>query len=258
MIPGGLSPLERHVIQVMRETDGAEISGSPAVIEAAGGFDAGLQQAIAGAVAAVGPGDDQEHMLRFILEQADQLLQRRADAEGRRAERLAYQQFRDRCGPLAEQAADAADPGLRALVMDERVPVAGRDAGSQAILSHMRALTRLGYSVSFVAADEMAHAGADVAAFKAAGVACCGPPFYACAEDVLGRQADCFAVVYLHRAGIATRYLGLARRYMPRARMLYSVADLHHVRPERQALAEERPELLAASRRARLEECVAA
>ena len=34
--PGGLSPLERHVIQVARETDGAEFSGSRAVIQAAG------------------------------------------------------------------------------------------------------------------------------------------------------------------------------------------------------------------------------
>ena len=36
---------------------------------------------------------------------------------------------------------------------------------------------------------------------------------------------------------------------MPRARILYSVADLHHVRLERQAAVEARPELLAASRR---------
>jgi autotransporter passenger strand-loop-strand repeat protein len=43
-----------------------------------------------------------------------------------------------------------------------------------------------------------------------------------------------------------------------RLRIVYSVADLHHVRLERQAAVEARPELLAVSRRARLEECVAA
>jgi len=250
VIPGGLSPLERHVIQVGRETDGADISGSPAVIEAAGSFDADMQHAIANAVAAVGP-DDQQRVLSFILQQADRLVQQRADADGRRTERFAYQQSLHRSGRPATP-----DPSLRALVLDERVPVAGHDAGSQAILSHIRALVRLGYSVSFLAADEMAHTVPE--ALQAAGVSYCGPPFYASAEEVLRRQADCFAVVYLHRANIATRYLALARRYLPRARILYGVADLHHVRLERQALAEKRPELLAASRRLRLEECVAA
>jgi autotransporter passenger strand-loop-strand repeat protein len=321
MIPGGLSPLARHVIQVRSEASGAEITGSPAVIEAAVGLDADLRQAIARAVAAAGPEDDQNRMLSFLLEQADRLLQQRADAEGGRTERLAYRQFRRRWGPSADaplagpspveapsaqaslagasagetgvasagassagapsagapsagassarapsavaasgKASSAkagtasADPGMRALVIDERLPVADRDAGSQAILSHMRALQRLGYEVSLVAADEMAHAELD----SLAGVTCCGQPFYASAEDVLRRQADCFDLVYLHRASIATRYLSLARRYLPRARILYSVADLHHVRLERQAATEERPELLAASRRKRLEECVAA
>ncbi|HTW72729.1 MAG TPA: Hint domain-containing protein, partial [Acetobacteraceae bacterium] len=270
IIPGGLSPLARHVIQVRSEADGADIPGSPVVIEAAGSFDAGLRQAIANAVAAVGPDDDQEGLLSFILAQADRLAQQRADAEGRRTERLADRQVRRRWGRLVEgaqsqqrqdasgEAGTTAERGLRALVIDERLPSVGRDAGSQAISSHMRALQRLGYAVSVVAADEMVHNGTDVVALEAAGLTCCGVPFYASAEEVLRRQQDCFDVVYLHRASIATRYLNLARRYMPRARILYSVADLHHVRLERQALVEARPELLAASRRMRLEECTAA
>jgi glycosyltransferase involved in cell wall biosynthesis len=65
-------------------------------------------------------------------------------------------------------------------------------------------------------------------------------------------------VVYLHRASVASRYLTLARTYAPRGRVIYSVADLHHVRLERQAAVEERPELLAVSRRLRLEEYRAA
>jgi glycosyltransferase involved in cell wall biosynthesis len=258
IIPGGLSPLARHVLHVRREADGAELPGSPAVIEAAGGFDAGLRRAIANAVTAIGPDDDRDDALRFILEQADRLLQQRADAESRRIQRLAHRRLTGNWGRPAPDAPLAAEPGLRALVIDERVPRTGRDAGSQALLSHMRALQRLRYAVSFVAADEIASDGADLAALTASGVTCCAAPFYASVEDVLRRQAACFDLVYLHRAGIATRYLGLARRYMPRARILYSVADLHHVRLERQAAVEERPELLAASRRMRPEECMAA
>src|SRR5207237_638608 len=40
--------------------------------------------------------------------------------------------------------------------------------------------------------------------------------------------------------------------------ILYSVADLHHVRLARQAAIEQRPELMAESRRLRLIECTAA
>jgi glycosyltransferase involved in cell wall biosynthesis len=267
VIPGGLSPLSRHVVQVQREADGAELPGSPAVIEAANAFDASLQQTVANAVAAVSADDDGDRVLSFILQQADRLLQQRADAEAQRIDRLAHREFHRRWGPLVEAAAgpagtadgladNAKAPALRALVIDERLPVAGRDAGSQAILSHMRALQHLGYAITFVAADELAPAAA--ATLEATGVTCCAAPFYAGVEDVLRRQADCFDVVYLHRVSIATRYLGLARRYMPRARILYSVADLHHVRLERQAAVEARPELLAVSRRVRLEESVAA
>ena len=45
---------------------------------------------------------------------------------------------------------------------------------------------------------------------------------------------------------------------MPRARLLYGVADLHHLRLARQAEAEQRPELQAAARRWRLVETMAA
>jgi hypothetical protein len=52
-IPGGLSPLTRHVIQVRREADGADLVGSPRMIEASDAFDAGLEQA-SGARARIG------------------------------------------------------------------------------------------------------------------------------------------------------------------------------------------------------------
>jgi autotransporter passenger strand-loop-strand repeat protein len=255
IIPGGLSPLARHVIRVTRESDGAELPGSPAVIEAAGAFDADLQQAVARAVASLGPDDDRQRVLSFILAQAERLREIHADTEAHRTAQLAHRRMNRRAGP---DAAALQAPVRRALVLDTHVPAAGHDGGSAALLSHMRALQALGYAVSFSAADAMAQDGAARSALEAMGVTCCGAPFYVSVEDVLRRHAGCVDVVYLHRAGIATRYLGLARRYMPSARILYSVADLHHVRLERQAAVEERPDLLAVSRRQRLEECVAA
>lgn len=226
-----------------------EIPGSPAVIEPATSFDAALEQAVAGAVAALGAEDDRARVLSFITGQAEQLRQQSADASSRSAEQAAQHR-------LARQGEASAALAPRALVIDERLPLRDRDAGSQAILSHMRSLQRLGYAVSFVAAGDMQGAGAD--ALDEAGIARCGAPVYAGVEDVLRRQARVFDLVYLHRAGIAAAYTALVRRHQPRAHVLYSVADLHHVRLERQAAIEDRPELSRLARQLRLTECTAA
>jgi glycosyltransferase involved in cell wall biosynthesis len=143
-------------------------------------------------------------------------------------------------------------------VIDDLAPMPDRDAGSNAILSHMRALQRLGFEVSFVAADELWSKQDARAVLEALDIECCRAPFYASVEEVLRRQTDCFELIYLHRASNAAKYLALARHFCPRARILYSVADLHHVRLARQAKIEQRPELLARSQRLRLTEFTAA
>jgi glycosyltransferase involved in cell wall biosynthesis len=252
-LPGGLSPLIRHVIQVRREADGSELTGSPWLIEASGAFDDGLRQAVTLAVAGVSEATEREAVLAFLATQTEVLLQQRADIASERQVRGEYERRVRRLGPMA---APMAAPQKRALVIDERVPQPGRDAGSQAMLSHVAALQALGHSVSLVAADDLA--GGDEAVLRAQDVTLCGLPFYASVEEVLRRQTHSFDVVYLHRASIASRYLNLVRQYQPRARLLYSVADLHHLRLERQAAAEERPELLGEARVMRLKECTAA
>ncbi len=251
-IPGGLSPLTRHVLEVRRESDGAPLPGAPAVIEAANSFDAALEGAVTRAVAGL-DGADGDRVLSFLLAQTERLLQDRARDESGLARRDALRQFRRRWG--RDAAAAEAPPSARALVIDGRLPEAARDAGSDAVLSHAAGLRTLGYAVSLVAADDLRT---DSPALAAAGIACLGHPAYASVEDVLRRQADGFDVVYLHRAPVAARYLQLVRQYMPRARVLFSVADLHHLRVARQAALEGRPELQAASEGMRLLECTAA
>lgn len=144
------------------------------------------------------------------------------------------------------------------LVIDDLVPDAKRDAGSVAILSHVRALRALGYDVTFVASQDM-HNGTALAALAAAeGIAACGIPHFSCVEDVLSRHAGAFDVVYLHRCTNADRYLSVTRNHCPKARVVYGVADLHHLRLARQAQVERRPELLASSRRMAAMEMLAA
>ena len=254
-LPAGLSPVCRHVIQVKFEADGTDLPGSPFVLEPADAFDPALEATVAKAVASLDSASAQARALAFLVAQTDQLLQRRGDADGQLVTRRFQQQFRQRWTPGSPA---LHEPGLRALVIDARAPVATRDAGSQAILSHMAALQRLGYAVSFVAADELTPPDTTARALADRAISVCGGPFYASVEDVLRRQARCFDLVYLHRAAIAARYLALARNFQPQARIVYSVADLHHARMERQAAVEQRPDLQAEIGRMRVAEYSAA
>ncbi|WP_232228005.1 glycosyltransferase [Asaia astilbis] len=143
----------------------------------------------------------------------------------------------------------------RALVIDSARPSAVRDAGSQAILSHMAALENLGYSVSFVAADQMSIS---FALEDRPSVTVQSLPMFSSVEDVLQRQIDSFDLVYLHREDIATRYMALVRRYQRKAQLVYSVADLHFLRLARQAAVQGRPELTAKANQIRVAEYRAA
>jgi hypothetical protein len=266
LIPRGLPALMRHVITIRIADGGAMLENVSATIEPTTQFDDGLAHAVADALAALDGLLEQDRALSFLAGQMDQLLQHRADTEAQRYARHAHRLFRRRWGPNADAADPSflSDPGLRALVIDEEVPAVDRDAGSQAIRSHMLALRKLGYRVSFVAAQQFSEGRAldensdGIAALERDAITCCRLPAYASVEEVLRRQATCFDLIYLHRLSNATKYLALARQYSPRARVLYSVADLHHLRLERQARIEERSDLLAESSRVRLIECMAA
>ena len=142
----------------------------------------------------------------------------------------------------------------RALVVDEQWPRPDRDAGSQAVLSHMRALQRLGWRVEFAAAQAMQGDADASAQLQADGIVVHAAPAVHLVEEVLRRQPDCYGLVYLHRMSSAVAYAGLARQQQRRARLIYSVADLHHLRLARQAQIEARPELLRAARTAQAQD----
>jgi glycosyltransferase involved in cell wall biosynthesis len=280
-----LSPDDLHVVRVFRESDGLDMPGSPVVIEPSRLFDDATRAFMSGILARDGPDEDLSRKIDWLFQELDLMLQQRADldskrgerARGRaRAERWARRLVHGQGGP--GDGASASAPGsddpifaqamggavieprriLRALVIDDRTPKPDRDAGSVAILSHMRSLQRLGYEVAFIPAAAFADPEQDRTALEEIGASCYGAPYYATVEEVLLRQAGEFDVVYIHRVANAAKYLELARQHFPKARRIFSVADLHHLRLTRQAEAEDRPELLDRARRIRLAEFVAA
>ncbi|BBK31727.1 glycosyl transferase family 4 [Stella humosa] len=223
-LPGNLPRDQRHVVHVRRQIDGGDIPRSPITLGAARSFDAAAHSSIVQAVAEVTTEAGAQAALAFLAAQTNRLLQRRATW------------------------ADTPAGRRRALVVDETTPNPAFGAGAVAILSHMRALQQLGYQVSFIAAYDGAPDPVAVAALEATGIEHCGQPFHPSVEELLRRRAGAFDLVYLYRASSAAGYLGLARRYCPGARIVFSVCDLHHLRMARQATLEKDDTLLAKSR----------
>lgn len=258
---GELSALVRHVVHVVHEADGTELSNSPKLIEAAAAFDTAVEASIAILLDGAAAEEDLTERIEFLAGRIEHLTQRLSDRRSRRVWRQ-YCQRRFQTHDDNRDAAHIPDPGaappLRALVVDNQVPFGGRDAGSVAILSHMHALQRLGFEVAFVPADLSVRGESGLSELTAAGIECYGLPLFGSVEEVLRRQGSTFALVYLHRLPNAARYTPLVRQHCSSARVVYGVADLHHVRTHRQGLVEERGELVAAAGRMRFVEFMTA
>ncbi|BCI65853.1 Hint domain-containing protein [Acetobacter aceti] len=242
-----LSPLTQQIIEIRNERTGA-LLGQPVVLEAANQFDSDFEEAVRRATSSVQDAKGYDRVLSFLSAQMERLKQSHADHQSGRSQND-VQRERSRRGLAPPE-----NRSPRVLVIDSRTPDACRDAGSCGILSHISALQTLGYDVSFVAADEMGSASAQTMN----NIEICAAPFYSSVEDLLRRQAHSFDLVYLHRQSIATRYLSLVRQYQSKARVIYAVADLHHMRLARQAAVEKRPELMAKARQIRDAEYAAA
>lgn len=259
--PHPLLPSEKHVIHVRRELDGVDVEGSPFIIEPASEFDGEAEATFSKFLGHFGREDDIDRKIVFLAGELSQLVQQRADSESRRRLRRRNRDLLRRWGGAAEapaSVAEAKNERLRALVIDDRVPLLDRDAGSNALVSHMESLQRLGYDVSLVPASDMKADAKAASALRATDIRVCALPFYGSTEEVLWRQAGEFDLVYLHRISNANRYGELVRQHFPKARKIYSVADLHHVRLSRQAAVENRSELLKVAERVKFAEFLAA
>ncbi len=238
-----LSPARSWLIHVRSEAGGEDIPGSPVRLQASSEFNDAARAAFSAALDAAGSDEELDGRIAFLAGERDRLLQKRADLLSQRQARSTARQ-----GGLT--------PPLRALVIDQKTPEPERDGGSNALVSHMRSLQRLGYEVVFVA--QSMQGGDAAAALEAEAIRSRHAPWYGSVEEVLRREADTYDVVYLHRIAVASAYITLVRQTQRRARLIFSVADLHHLRLARQAAFEDRPELLVEAERTRMQEVWAA
>lgn len=249
-----LSLTEKQVIRVWRELDGLDLPGSPVTLDPPPEFDGTTQAAISNLLARYQRPEEIEQKITFLAAELDRLVQSQADLNSGRQLRQRNRDLARRWGRHQVTTAPKG-PKPRALVIDDRIPALGRDAGSNAIVSHIRSLQRLGYEVSFIASAELRPRPGMTASED---FQICGLPFYGSIEELLWRQAGEFDLIYLHRISNAAKYGELVRHHFPKARKVFSVADLHHVRISRQAEVEDRPELLGLAKRLEFAELLAA
>lgn len=117
-----------------------------------------------------------------------------------------------------------------ALVIDDAIPRASRDAGSQAILSHMASLRRLGFDVGFIQGSDAAADPEGAVALGEAGITCLERADVGGVTGALRGLRGRVRLVYLHRFSNAAHWMSTARAWCPSARVIYSLADLHSLR----------------------------
>jgi glycosyltransferase involved in cell wall biosynthesis len=150
--------------------------------------------------------------------------------------RLLRQRWRD-SAPSEGPSAGRSGHGFvgHALVIDTTIPRPDRDAGSVATLEQMLLLRALGYRVTFAAAGGDEAGFAEAAVLRRQGIELVMSPHYASATEYLAAHGGSLDLVQVYRYMNATLFLDRVRELAPQARVVFSPADLHHLRYARGA-----------------------
>ena len=133
--------------------------------------------------------------------------------------------------PVAESERDVTK---RVLFIDDTVPTPDQDAGSNAAVSYMLGLQRLGFKVSFIG-DNVLNIPRYIRQLESLGIQCYYSPYSPSVTDVLKDPASRFDLFYVHRLSNMQKYASVIRDRFPKARVVYCMADMHHLRLEREA-----------------------
>jgi GT2 family glycosyltransferase/SAM-dependent methyltransferase len=149
---------------------------------------------------------------------------------------------RDQAAPDPEHALRHADRtgGPRVLVADYRVPAAREDAGSLRMREMLLALRKLGCHVTFMPENKVA-AEPDTTELQQAGIEVLHGPFDE--RDVISQIGSDLRMAILSRPTVASRLLALLRELVPAAHVVYDTVDLHYLREQRRAQAQDGVEL---------------
>lgn len=122
----------------------------------------------------------------------------------------------------------------RVLVVDNYMITPDRESGSLRMLNLFHILQRLGYKVTFAAANLEAPQPY-VAELQRQGVEVLYRPFVRSLARHLAERGRLYDLVILSRADAAAQVMAAARRHCPQARILFDTVDLHFLRERRLA-----------------------
>ncbi|QIK39266.1 glycosyltransferase [Caldichromatium japonicum] len=139
---------------------------------------------------------------------------------------------------------------LRVLVVDNYMITPDRESGSLRMLNLFLILQRLGYQVTFAAANLEAPQPY-VAELQRQGCEVLYRPYVRSLADHLAKQGARYRLVILSRADAASQTIEAARRYCVGARIIFDTVDLHFLRESRLAtlLGDRGMRLLAEARK---------
>ena len=130
----------------------------------------------------------------------------------------------------------------RVLIVDATTPTPDQDSGSLRMVNLMRVLGDLGCRASFLP-DNRAWVERYTLALQEIGVEALYAPWAADPVALFRERGAEFDAIVLSRHYVAASYVGLARLYAPRAKLVFDTVDLHYLREQRAAELEQRPEL---------------
>ncbi len=122
----------------------------------------------------------------------------------------------------------------RVLVVDNYMITPDRESGSLRMLNLFRLLQRLGYQVTFAAANLEAPQPY-VADLQRQGIEVLYRPYVRSLDEHLSILGQRYDLVILSRADAASQAMESARRHCPRARIIFDTVDLHFLRESRLA-----------------------
>lgn len=141
----------------------------------------------------------------------------------------------------------------RLLIIDACTPTPDQDSGSLRMVNLMRLLRALGWQVTFFADNRLYEKGY-TEALQALGVEALYAPYMNDPIRLFRQRGTEFDAILLSRHYIAINYLGLARLYAPKAKLIFDTVDLHYLREQRAAELEGSEDLRRRAERTRAQE----
>ncbi|MBL8296845.1 MAG: glycosyltransferase [Rhodanobacteraceae bacterium] len=141
----------------------------------------------------------------------------------------------------------------RLLIIDACTPTPDQDSGSLRMINLMRLLRALGWQVTFFA-DNRLYVQGYTETLQSLGVEALYAPYMNDPIRLFRQRGSEFDAILLSRHYVAINYLGLARLYAPKAKLIFDTVDLHYLREQRAAELESSDALRRKAERTRAQE----